>query len=146
MEQGGEGQRLWLMSLFSSFGKHQDENWGQKDCQREEVSGAFHDHHQGKAKGQGSVLKYALYSQTYRWFHQMDSNSKHTCNSLLGDYVAIWTLSVLERFIKQAQKHNFHILGSCGSVVEHCISSAKSCGFNSQGTKKYSLNALSRFG
>ncbi len=23
---------------------------------------------------------------------------------------------------------------SCGSVVEHCVSSAKGCGFNSQGT------------
>ncbi len=40
---------------------------------------------------------------------------------------------------------------SCGSVVEHCVSSAKGCGFNSQGThilikkkKTYSLNA--RFG
>ncbi len=39
---------------------------------------------------------------------------------------------------------------SCGSVVEHCVSSAKGCGFDSQGThilikKKnvlYSLNAL----
>ncbi len=35
---------------------------------------------------------------------------------------------------------------SCGSVVEHCISSAKGCGFNSQGThiliKTHSLNAL----
>ncbi len=40
---------------------------------------------------------------------------------------------------------------SCGSVVEHCISSAKGCGFDSQGThilmKMYSLNAIvSRFG
>ncbi len=24
---------------------------------------------------------------------------------------------------------------SCGSVVEHCVSSAKGCGFNSQGTR-----------
>ncbi len=37
---------------------------------------------------------------------------------------------------------------SCGSVVEHCVSSTKGCGFNSQGThiliikKMYSLNAL----
>ncbi len=35
---------------------------------------------------------------------------------------------------------------SCGSVVEHCVSSAKGCGFNSQWThimtKMYSLNAL----
>ncbi len=36
---------------------------------------------------------------------------------------------------------------SCGSVVEHCVSSAKGCGFNSQGThiqtkKMYNLNAL----
>ncbi len=36
---------------------------------------------------------------------------------------------------------------SCGSVVEHCISSAKGCGFDSQGThilikKNYSLNAM----
>ncbi len=39
----------------------------------------------------------------------------------------------------------------CGSVVEHCISSAKGCGFNSQGThilmKMYNLTAIvSRFG
>ncbi len=39
----------------------------------------------------------------------------------------------------------------CGSVVEHCVSSAKGCGFNSQGThilmKMYKLNAIvSRFG
>ncbi len=34
----------------------------------------------------------------------------------------------------------------CGSVVEHCVSSAKGCGFDSQGThllmKMYNLNAL----
>ncbi len=39
----------------------------------------------------------------------------------------------------------------CGSVVEHCVSSAKGCGFDSQGThilmKRYNLNAIvSRFG
>ncbi len=41
----------------------------------------------------------------------------------------------------------------CGSVVEHCVSSAKGCGFDSQGThvlkkkKNYNLNAIvSRFG
>ncbi len=39
----------------------------------------------------------------------------------------------------------------CGSVVEHCISSARGCGFDSQGThilmKMYNLNAIvSRFG
>ncbi len=39
----------------------------------------------------------------------------------------------------------------CGSVVEHCVSSAKGCGFVSQGThilmKMYNLNAIvSRFG
>ncbi len=39
----------------------------------------------------------------------------------------------------------------CGSVVEHCVSSARSCGFDSQGThilmKMYNLNAIvSRFG
>ncbi len=38
-----------------------------------------------------------------------------------------------------------------GSVVEHCVSSAKGCGFDSQGThvlmKMYNLNAIvSRFG
>ncbi len=34
----------------------------------------------------------------------------------------------------------------CGSVVEHCVSSAKGCGFDSQGThiliKMYNLNVL----
>ncbi len=39
----------------------------------------------------------------------------------------------------------------CGSVVEHCVSSTKGCGFDSQGThilmKMYSLNTIvSRFG
>ncbi len=39
----------------------------------------------------------------------------------------------------------------CGSVVEHCVNSAKGCGFDSQGThilmKMYNLNAIvSRFG
>ncbi len=39
----------------------------------------------------------------------------------------------------------------CDSVVEHCFSSAKGCGFDSQGThilmKMYNLNAIvSRFG
>ncbi len=40
----------------------------------------------------------------------------------------------------------------CGSVVEHCVSSAKGCGFDSQGThilikKKFYLNEIvSRFG
>ncbi len=39
----------------------------------------------------------------------------------------------------------------CGSVVEHCVSWAKGCGFDSQGThvliKMYNLNAIvSRFG
>ncbi len=37
-------------------------------------------------------------------------------------------------------------LCSCGSVVEHCVSSAKGCGFDSQGTRilknMYSLKAL----
>ncbi len=38
-----------------------------------------------------------------------------------------------------------YFLCSCGSVVEHCVSSAKVCGFDSQGThtdKKCSLNVL----
>ncbi len=43
------------------------------------------------------------------------------------------------------------ILCSCGSVVEHCVSSAKGCGFDSQGThllmKMYNLNVIvSHFG
>ncbi len=43
------------------------------------------------------------------------------------------------------------LLFLCGSVVEHCISSAKGCGFDSQGThllmKMYNLNAIvCRFG
>ncbi len=48
------------------------------------------------------------------------------------------------------QNHDLGIasvmLCSCGSVVEHCVSCAKGCGFDSQGTqilmKMYSLNAL----
>ncbi len=43
------------------------------------------------------------------------------------------------------------VLILCGSVVEYCVSSAKGCGFDSQGThilmKMYNLNAVvSRFG
>ncbi len=45
---------------------------------------------------------------------------------------------------------NNYIMLLCGSVVEHCVSSAKGCGFDSQGThilmKMYNLNAIvSRF-
>ncbi len=44
----------------------------------------------------------------------------------------------------------FLFLFLCGSVVEHCVSSAKGCGFDSQGThiltKMFNLNAIvSRF-
>ncbi len=47
--------------------------------------------------------------------------------------------------------YKISILFLCGSVVEHCVSSAKGCGFDSQGThilmKMYNLNAIvSRFG
>ncbi len=50
--------------------------------------------------------------------------------------------------------NHIHVLNHvllCGSVVEHCVSSAKGCGFDSQGThilmKMYNLNAIvSRFG
>ncbi len=46
---------------------------------------------------------------------------------------------------------NLNILFLCGSVVEHCVNSAKGCGFDSQGThvlmKMYNLNVIvSRFG
>ncbi len=43
------------------------------------------------------------------------------------------------------QHYPLEVLCSCGSVVEHCVSSAKGCGFNSQGThiqNMYSLDAL----
>ncbi len=40
-----------------------------------------------------------------------------------------------------------NIVFLCGSVVEHCVSSAKGCGFDSQGMKMYNLNVIvSRFG
>ncbi len=43
-----------------------------------------------------------------------------------------------ERVQKKRRKENIgiesHVMCSCGSVVEHCVSSAKGCGFNSQGT------------
>ncbi len=32
------------------------------------------------------------------------------------------------------------LMSSCGSVVEHCVSSAKGCGFNSQGTHVLTIN------
>ncbi len=31
---------------------------------------------------------------------------------------------------------------SCGSVVEHCVSSAKGCGFNSQETECKNVNVV----
>ncbi len=34
----------------------------------------------------------------------------------------------------------FMYICSCGSVVEHCFSSAKGCGFNSQGTHILTIN------
>ncbi len=34
----------------------------------------------------------------------------------------------------EPHRNTVYIECSCGSVVEHCISSAKRCGFNSQGT------------
>ncbi len=33
------------------------------------------------------------------------------------------------------QAQYLHLTCSCGSVVEHCVSSAKGCGFNSQETR-----------
>ncbi len=45
----------------------------------------------------------------------------------------------------------YYVVFLCGSVVEHCVSSAKGCGFDSQGThilmKMYNPNVIvSRFG
>ncbi len=38
------------------------------------------------------------------------------------------------KYNKMCLRFNIHIQCSCGSVVEHCVSNAKGCGFNSQGT------------
>ncbi len=46
--------------------------------------------------------------------------------------------SLAER--KLLEEHNSEVMNlgkcrcSCGSVVKHCVSSTKGCGFNSQGT------------
>ncbi len=46
--------------------------------------------------------------------------------------------ALVSQFILQANSSHLHIMYnykcSCGSVVEHCVSSAKGCGFDSQGT------------
>ncbi len=68
-----------------------------------------------------------------------------TCNpwcSYEKNEVKSYVLSVLDLCI---QKSVF----LCGSVVEHCVSCAKGCGFDSQGThvliKMYNLNAIVSF-
>ncbi len=61
---------------------------------------------------------------------------------------------IIKRYWKMASVYlilYWNKLFLCGSVVEHCIRSAKGCGFDSQGThilmKMYNLNAIvSRFG
>ncbi len=52
---------------------------------------------------------------------------------------------------ESASSLHHHTVLLCGSVVEHCVSGAKGCGFDSQGThiliKMYNLDAIvSRFG
>ncbi len=66
--------------------------------------------------------------------------------------IADTTISIKDmiRYMHEKNKDGF-IICSCGSVVEHCVSSANGCGFDSQGThilmKMYNLNAIvSRFG
>ncbi len=69
-------------------------------------------------------------------------------------YVYRYTSSKMWCYILQAPPttvdgHSYSCSCSCGSVVEHCVNSAKGCGFNSQGThilnKMYNLN-VSHFG
>ncbi len=69
--------------------------------------------------------------------------------SLLFGFVYWFYVSILPSFTHPHIIQTRNIL--CGSVVEHCVSWAKGCGFDSQGThvliKMYNLNAIvSRFG
>ncbi len=62
-----------------------------------------------------------------------------------------WSWLKLESKCDVKGKEYVFTFPSCGSVVEHCVSSAKCCRLNSQGkrilTKRnYNLNVLSRFG
>ncbi len=47
-----------------------------------------------------------------------------------------------ESFVQDLNETNAFMLiqCSCGSVVEHCVSSTKGCGFNSQGTHVLIIN------
>ncbi len=50
-------------------------------------------------------------------------------------YVCTFTIrDVSVMSIPVSPKHFLSLKCTCGSVVEHCVSSAKGCGFNSQGT------------
>ncbi len=68
----------------------------------------------------------------------------------LSIYLYIGPIYIMSRCVRRCiitQFITLHFLCTCGSVVEHCVSSAKGRGFNSQGThilikKMYSLNAL----
>ncbi len=84
--------------------------------------------------------------------------SKSLCPWILHYFTLLiiipWSLMALFSAIKMFAKASFtittavffYIACACGSVVEHCISSAKGCGFNSQiltyWQYMYNLNAL----
>jgi len=68
-------------------------------------------------------------------------------------YVTCYTSLCLLTLATSCSSHPVQdtVVFLCGSVVEHCVSCAKGCGFDSQGThvlkKMYNLNAIvSRFG
>ncbi len=71
-------------------------------------------------------------------------------NSLVSVGLSISSIKHLTSSCIQLLKHSSPLMlcwCSCGSVVEHCVSSAKGCGFNSQGTHiltktMYNLNKL----
>ncbi len=57
-----------------------------------------------------------------------------------------WLESATHPFQVITDHKNLEYMFLCGSVVEHCINSAKGCGFDSQGThllmKMYNLNVI----
>ncbi len=71
----------------------------------------------------------------------------YTAKSILGHPLLMKGLTTL--LISMSTNLNIYAYNDilCGSVVEHCVSSAKGCGFDSQTTdfilmKMYNLNAI----
>ncbi len=75
-------------------------------------------------------------------FNHVKSDIWRTCQNSVCVCVLLSIIFKASDFMT----HTLWYMFLCGSVVEHCVSSAKGCGFDSQGThiltKMYSLNAM----